>query len=121
MTIKENVTTYRCDFCKKKMFVEKAMTKHEQWCNKNPKNIRACYGCLHLEEIENEYTQYYMGGYDGGDVYDRQVKTKAFKCTKLDKILYPFKVEQLKLQEKYPETFEGQEPMPIKCEHLKLW
>ena len=44
----------------------------------------------------------------------------AFHCKKLDKMLYPLKVARLKLDEKYPETFEGQELMPNKCESRQV-
>lgn len=34
----------------------------------------------------------------------------------MDKLMYPFSIERRKdMLEKYPETFEGQEPMPNVC------
>lgn len=120
MNVKENVTIYVCDFCKNKSFRKHSMIKHEEFCASNPKNFKACSGCTHLKEIE---ILYYVPRYDNnGDVYDEEKKTKGFECTKLDKILYPLKVEKLKLNEKYPETFEEQEPMPKECKYSNsLW
>lgn len=86
------------------------MEKHEIACYSNPENFRICSDCDHLEEIQ---VSYWVDGWDGG----REVKTKGFRCNKLDKILYPYKVEKMGLAEKYPESFDGQEPMPKQCEH----
>lgn len=117
MIIKENVTVYKCGFCKKKkMFVKQAMERHEAKCSYNPDNNVACSGCSFLEEIEVEYTVFgHNGYYETEDVK----KAKGFKCTKLDKILYPPKVFHSGLLERYPETFEGQERMPTQCEFYK--
>ena len=115
MEVKQNITVYVCDFCKKKSFRKHSMVKHEEFCSSNPKNFKACSGCTYLKEIE---ILYYVPRYDNdGDIYDEERKTKGFECTKLDKTLYPLKVEKLKLNEKYPETFEEQEPMPKECVH----
>ena len=121
MKVKENVTIYQCEFCKRKMFVKHAMEKHEKWCNSNPENFRACSGCQHLEEVEVKYS-YSVPTLDGNlavifDGSTAEGKTTGFRCKKLDKCLYPFKVEKLGLPDKYPETFEDKEPMPKTCEH----
>ncbi len=117
MNIKENVTIYSCEFCKKKMFVKHAMVNHEKWCGNNPENYKACHGCIHLEEKEVEYcVRTYTSD---GDVYYTDKKTTGFVCAKLGKELYPFSAEKLKLPEKYPETFEDKEPMPKDCEHYE--
>lgn len=66
--------------------------------------------CSFLEEFEV--------GIESSEGY---VKTsKSFRCKKLDKILYPVKVVRLGLLEKYPETFDGQELMPVDCEHFEI-
>lgn len=109
MIIKENITVYICQHCKKRYFKKHACEKHETLCYSNPENFRACTGCEHLQEIDAEY---WMDTFDGG----RAVKTKGFRCTKLEKELYPFKVERKGLVEKYPESFEGVEPMPKRCD-----
>lgn len=111
MNIKENVTVYQCDHCKRKMFVKSAMERHEKWCGNNPNNFKACSGCKFIEETTIEWD------YDAFDGYGT-AKSKAFRCTKLDKMLYPLKVEKKGLPEKYPETFDGQDPMPKECEHF---
>lgn len=113
MKIKTGVTVYRCDHCKKKMFRKGAMERHEKLCDSNPENYKACSDCCFLQETTVEV---YSG--TGSDGYTRDVK--AFRCTKLDKMLYPLKVEQKGLVEKYPDTFEEQDPMPKECEHKEL-
>lgn len=113
MKIKTGQTVYYCDHCKKKLLRKKAMEHHEKYCASNPDNRRACEGCEHLEEttVEVEY---------GDDYYTNEPvirRVKAFRCKKLDKMLYPIKAEQRRLPERYPWTFENQEPMPRTCEH----
>jgi len=121
MKVKENVTVYQCEFCKRKMFVKHAMEKHEKWCYSNPENFRACSGCKHLEEVTVEYSYSvptigdHLGVIFDGSTVER--KTTGFHCKKLDKQLYPFKAEKKGLIEKYPESFEDKEPMPKTCEH----
>lgn len=121
MNIKENVTVYICEHCKKKMFVKGAMERHEKWCYSNPDNFKACSACMYLEEIEIFYDVNRDSlGHNYGvihDAYTETKKAKGFHCKKLDKILYPLKVEKKGLPEKYPETFDKQEPMPKECEH----
>jgi hypothetical protein len=112
MKTKTNVTLYICDHCKKKMQRKHAMEFHEKWCASNPENRRACEGCEHLEETTVEV--------DYGDNYFNEPvikQVKAFRCAKLDKMLYPLKAEQRRLPERFPWTFENQEPMPKACEH----
>lgn len=112
MKIKENVTVYKCEYCKKKLFRKHSMVRHEEFCSYNPKNTCACSGCEHIEETTNTYYTNYCDNLG----YQIEKTTIAFHCKKLDKMLYPLKVARLKLDEKYPETFEGQELMPNKCE-----
>lgn len=111
MRVKENITMYHCDFCSKKLFVKGAMERHEKFCGNNPENAKACHGCKFIEEIKIPYTL------DYGDDYGVEREATGFRCKKLDKILYPLIVEQKKLNIKYPETFENQEPMPKECEY----
>ena len=84
MIVKENVTIYQCEFCKRNMLVKHAMIKHIVWCYKNPANKVKCENCVHLKEVENEYTVFRFNGYEETE-YTR--KSKSFKCEKLDKIL----------------------------------
>lgn len=110
MKIKTNVTLYICDHCKKKGQRKGAMEWHEKWCPKNPENLKACTGCKFLKETE---VTIYWDAFDG----ERESKRKAFRCTKLDKLLYPLVVQRRGLDERFPEHFEDQEPMPKVCEH----
>lgn len=46
----ENVTLYKCDFCKKELKRKHAMVNHEIKCNGNPENYRPCFNnCKYLE------------------------------------------------------------------------
>jgi hypothetical protein len=117
MIVKENVTVYQCEFCKKKLYREQAMLNHELFCYKNPINVKSCIDCKFIETIEKEveFEKYTQGdGWTDFETYKRKVN--VFRCSKLDKIMYPFKVERLGIYEKYPNTFDGQEPMPSNCE-----
>lgn len=108
--MKESVKkVYQCDHCKRNMFVKSACEKHEIWCNKNPENISACEGCIHLVEIKVEY---YFDTYNG----ESSRETKGFKCNKKEIELYPLLAARKGLPGKYPETFYGKELMPNKCE-----
>lgn len=112
----ENVTIYKCDFCKKELKRKHAMVSHEKKCNCNPLNSRACTnGCVFLEReiIDIDFLTHY--DYENGGSNYQTKPINAFKCTKFDKIMYPFSIEKSSALEKYPETFEYQEPMPKEC------
>jgi hypothetical protein len=112
MKTKENVTLYICEHCNRKMQIKNAMIKHEEICSKNPKNVSACSGCIFMEEGETNV--YYYHPYNGEETVR---KCKTFHCKKLNKDLYPYKVVRKGLLSEYPESFEGMEQMPNKCEH----
>jgi len=119
MKIKENVTLYQCDFCKKELKRKHAMIEHEKFCNNNPENHKICLsGCSHLTN-ENIFVTYEKG-YDfiNSETLYEDRKVNCFKCNKLDKLMYPYSIEKSIALEKYPETFEYQEPMPKECEHF---
>jgi hypothetical protein len=104
---------YRCQFCKKNYFIQKACEKHEVWCSKNPENKRICFGCENLEEFQKEY--------DVSDYYgstDITKTSKAFFCKALNKNLFPLSVERRALNIKYPETFLDEEPMKKECDEF---
>lgn len=114
MIIKENVTVYVCEYCKKKLFREHAMVNHESTCDKNPLNHKACFGCVHLD---NDEVEYYVGYHYDGDPIEKT--SGCFKCKKFDKLMFTWNAEKLKLPEKYPETFEDQKRMPNSCRHFQ--
>lgn len=105
-----NKPVFICDFCDKKLFVKHAMESHEDLCYKNPKNINACMGCVHCEEVVKEYVV-------SGDYGDEGRRTKGFKCNKLDLKMYPSVCVTKGLVKRYPEIFEGEVQMPNTCEH----
>lgn len=116
MTIKENVTLYNCDFCKKELKRKHAMEKHEDLCSNNPKNSKACFGgCIHLETVEMEVS--FING--NPEYSDNLKKVEVFRCKKLDKLMFPYSIERRKLDRKY-DTYDGQEPMPNKCESYEI-
>lgn len=119
MTIKENVTLYKCDFCKKKLQVKHAMAKHEKYCYGRPENQSMCTGCRHLEEIKVEYTTY-DNAYDEDGPREVTRTSKGYHCKKLDKLMYHIGAVKKGLVDKYPETFEGRERMPSECEHFQF-
>lgn len=116
MTIKENVTLYKCGYCKKTMQRKHAMERHEKYCYARAENQSICNGCIHLEEIKVQYTHYMA------DEYDNEIikTTKGFHCKKLDKLMYHIGAERKGLVQKYPETFEGRERMPSFCESFSF-
>ena len=73
--------------------------------------------CIFLEEIKIDYTVEYQTAVDYFNYKDKS--TTGFKCTKLDKVIYHVKAELKRLPEKWPETFENQEPMPKECKDAK--
>lgn len=119
MIVLENVTIYKCDFCKKELKLKHSMVKHENLCNCNPENFKACtQGCIFL--AKEKVTLYFESGYspDEGAMYREQEK-EVFKCTKFDKLMYPYSIERRGLPNRFPSTFEEQEAMPKECESFK--
>lgn len=111
MKIKQGITVYYCEHCKKKLFVKSAMERHEKYCYQNPENRKACSGCIHLEETEVECYRY-----DELIGADAPFMANGFRCKALDRLVYPTKVEKLGLPSKHPETFADQMPMPKDCD-----
>lgn len=112
----ENVTIYKCDFCKKELKRKWSMELHEKLCNNNPVNHKKCLNCVHLnsEEMDVEFLQGY--DYHDGEPDYRTQSVKVLKCDKLDKLMFPWAIEKKELHLKHPITFEDQEPMPKECD-----
>ena len=88
------------------------MTKHEKLCNSNPENYKKCLeGCRYLQNIEHVVG---FSSFNNDDGYVEKT-VNVFKCTKYDKLMFPFSIERKKLNEKY-ETYSDQEPMPKDCD-----
>lgn len=116
----ENITLYKCDFCKKELKRKHAMINHEFKCNCNPINFRACTnGCAFLEREKIDIDIETHFDHINGEHSYKTIEVNAFKCTKFDKIMYPYSIEKSSALEKYPETFEYQEPMPKVCDSFK--
>lgn len=86
------------------------MERHEKFCGSNPENWNACSDC---EYIERETIEIHDGEQRG------RSQSSGFRCTKLDKLLYPLKAVKLGLLERFPHTFEDQELMPKQCDSFK--
>lgn len=117
MKIKENVTVYSCEHCKKKLFVKHAMETHEKWCIDNPANQPACIMCRNCETYKKEYT--YEGEFDGYTIENTHQAT-AYKCHALSVGVYPMKALKKGLPTKYPETFKGEILMPTDCDKYQF-
>ncbi|MES2382503.1 MAG: hypothetical protein V4538_15760 [Bacteroidota bacterium] len=112
MKIKENVTLYICEHCRKKYQKENFCIQHEFDCTKNPKNFAACQGC---DFIKSTKTTVYYDMFDG----EHSISCNSFFCDKLQKGVYPYKVVRTGILDKHPETFEDQIQMPVTCEFFK--
>jgi len=115
------VTLFKCDFCSKELKRKHAMISHEKNCGRNPNNHKACFnGCKHLVQVE-EMIWFDNPGYhpDYNDDEGERRKVKVFKCELLEKLMYPFNIEKRGLPEKYPSTYEDQEPMPKNCDKFE--
>jgi hypothetical protein len=116
MKIIENITLYKCDFCKKELKRKWAIERHEERCMGNPIHNRPCFHCQHLERREIEFrTQYEYP--DGEPVYH---KSDGFFCAAKQQLLLHPKTQFFKglgdlwfvqLDGKETEQFE----MPEEC------
>lgn len=79
MKVLENITIYKCDFCKKELKRKHAMVRHEERCSGNPVNQRPCLNCQHFEMVAVEYVKH---------GYDQFGKSKTGHCMLKD-ILMP--------------------------------
>lgn len=117
--MKESIRTiYQCDHCNKKYFVKWACELHEIKCYNNPENIKACFNCKFLEQINGESNEVHF--VSGGDFDSRfEPVPTYYVCNKLNKKVYFPKAKHIGLVDKYPEHFEDQEPMPVQCESFE--
>lgn len=106
----ETKQIFRCDFCKKKMFIKKAMEKHEQFCQKNLANVPACFDCVYLttsEIVEESHS------YEAPD-FTRKL---PFVCSKKDQLIMHNKKSEV-LKRRWIKDLES-ELMPSNCELQK--
>jgi hypothetical protein len=115
----ENVTLYKCDFCKKELKRKHAMEKHEKTCFNNPENHRKCFeSCRYLvqRKIELEIGR---DNYDTGEPISRIYN--GFYCGLKKHFLMPPMVENKDggKNAKYGYDEKGeeveQESMPKEC------
>lgn len=109
----ENITIYKCSFCKKKYEKQHACLHHEKYCTKNPENHSICAGCRYLEEkketIEHDENSYLASR-----------EQKYFFCGKHQQRMHPLKAERTGIVEKYPEQFEESILFPKVCEDFYI-
>ena len=108
----KNITAYFCSHCNKLYQRKHACIDHEKLCMSNPEIERACYSCIHFEKKD---IRYYFDSYPGED----HRKLSLLHCKKLDKFLYPPKVEAKKNWFDLGDEFN--EPMPKKCDDMELY
>lgn len=113
MITKENVTVYQCEHCKKKLFKDYAMIKHEKYCGANPENFTVCSDCDHMERREIEY---FFDTYEG----QQSDKSNGFYCNCLKTYIYPVFIEHRTFFIQNPEQFEDQIPFKKQCEDFTL-
>lgn len=92
MRVVENVTLYKCDFCKKELKRKHAMESHELRCSRNPLNDRPCLNCPHLDRKEIEFDTG-ISTYHGSEPIYR--KANAFYCKAKDILLLHPKTQYL--------------------------
>lgn len=110
MKVTENVTVYKCDFCKKKLFRKHAMVLHEKWCTYNHANHMKCMGCKNLEVGKFEWSNEH-GAHTTSDL----LTSSNFKCKVTGKEMFPIKALKKNLPTKYPHDFENKVVMPKEC------
>jgi len=113
MLIKENVTVYQCEHCKKKLFRKHAMEKHEKNCGADPQNQRVCSLC---DFMVRKNIEYYYDCWDG----EHTGTSNGFYCNRLGKFMYPNFIENKPFFKENPEQFEEQIPFKKECEYYTL-
>ena len=119
MRIRENVTLYNCDFCNKELKRKHAMVNHELKCRDNPANYQPCFRCKYMQkQNDGGNEKFYVAG---GEVCSDYVDSMDYYfCNKLKKKMYTINAVHKNLIEKYPETFDEQEQMPLlTCESFE--
>lgn len=118
MKVLENITIYKCDFCKKELKRKHAMATHEERCNCNPVNDRPCLNCPKMERKEIEFETNYQDYHSGESVMR---KGMAFFCTAKNIFLLHPKVKYLQDGENLKWVYEKDEEveqfdMPTQCD-----
>jgi hypothetical protein len=82
----ETKEIYKCEHCRKLYQVKRFAEFHEQCCNKNPDNKRACFGCKFL--VKRPFELFY-------DTWSGESSRMLdlFYCNSKEHYLYPPKVE----------------------------
>ena len=116
----KEIKAFKCDHCSK-IYQRKHNAKtHEQKCNKNPDNDRACFGCKFLEMIEE--LPVILTNSAG---HEEIVSKGTFVCMKFRAGVYPPSVERNPILNGYDISdndwgIEGNKAMPREC-HDKEW
>jgi len=107
--ITETREIYKCEYCNKLYQIKRFADYHELMCKKNPRNKRACFGCINLSK--KTITDYF--DMQDGE-HEREVK--LLYCKKLECFLYPPQVE---MKQNAIDLDGINKPMPKKCEYFK--
>ena len=98
------------------------MINHELKCFNNPINFKACMNNCKFLERETVRLWFESPNYNNENCNTEEGEYKnisVFKCSKLNKLMYPYSIERKGLPSKYPDTFDVQEAMPKDCDDFK--
>lgn len=119
----ENVTLYKCDFCKKELKRKHAMTNHEIRCNCNPINQRPCLdGCIYAELKEIQYE----AGFDDYNTGEPVMKTgTTFFCSLKKQLMLHPKLEYRENGKYLKNVYQNDEEveqdwMPKECSSYEI-
>lgn len=117
MRVKENITLYICEHCKKRYEVKPAAERHELYCFRNPANFHACFKhCKHLIKDKEKFDEDPHGGWATTDM-----ERVSFQCAITKQFMYSFVAERRNCVPVYNDWEEDREyiRMPLECEHYE--
>lgn len=106
----EERKVYRCEFCSKYYISKRHAEYHEKWCKKNPRNLRPCHNCKHLENVP--LVVLFSDSYK-----EEEVTYIVPYCNIKEQHFYDPRLERLNWFHQNGVDCE-QEPMPIECNEL---
>ena len=98
----EQITAFKCSFCRKLYHRERDAKRHESVCKVNPENKRPCFSCKHL--TKKDFTVEWASGKE-------RVVSLLFCKKKNESLLTP----QVVIKGNALQTEDGSIPMPVEC------
>ena len=104
----EMMKIYVCEYCGRKMFGAGAMSRHEKYCDHNPKNAHKCFEfCKHLKKTHEVI-----------DINGEPYRITHMTCDKTGKKMYSYKLEK---KQTFRSTYvSGLERMPLECDEFEI-